>query len=253
MDFCFQDKHNLYLVLELVQGGEFFGLLRKTNVLKIPHARFFAAQIVLVFHFLHKNHIVYRDLKPENCLIGVDGYLKLTDFGFAKRLAKKPHRTYTLCGTPEYIAPEILRNQGHGFPVDWWALGILLFEMFCGSPPFEDDDAMKIYKKILVGAFTYPSGVKVPSRATSFISALLKQNPRQRLGSKEYGAMDVMGHEFFRGVSWNMILRRKVRAPYIPVVDGPNDPQHFEKYDEDTDSEEELSQSYLGDNIFEEF
>jgi len=252
LEACFKDQTRLYFALEFVQGGEFFSLLRKTGVLEMPHCAFYTSQIVLVFLFLHRNRIVYRDLKPENLLIGLDGYLKLTDFGFAKCLINRK-KTQTLCGTPEYIAPEILRNQGHGFPVDWWALGILLFEMFCGSPPFEDDDAMKIYKKILVGAFIYPSGVKVPSRATSFISALLKQNPRQRLGSKEYGAMDVMGHEFFRGVSWNMILRRKVRAPYIPVVDGPDDPQHFEKYDEDTDSEEELSQSYLGDNIFEEF
>jgi len=132
-------------------------------------------------------------------------------------------------------------------------MGILLFEMFCGSPPFEDDDAMKIYKKILEGAFKYPTEVKVPARAKAFINALLTQNPRQRLGSKEHGERDVMNHDFFRGVSWNMILRRKVRAPYIPNVEGPDDPQHFEKYDEDTDSEEELSQSLLDNPDFDEF
>ena len=115
----------------MVSGGEFFTLLRRTGTLKLPHAAFYASQIVLVFQFLHKNHIVYRDLKPENLLIGKDGYLRLTDFGFAKRL-EKPYRTWTLCGTPEYIAPEILLNRGHNFSVDWWALGILLFEMFTG-------------------------------------------------------------------------------------------------------------------------
>merc|ERR1719356_937930 len=171
LEAFFQDKFHLYLVLELVQGGEFFSLLRKTGVLQIPHAAFYASQIVLIFQFLHKNRIVYRDLKPENLLIGLDGYLKLTDFGFAKRLDGKK-KTQTLCGTPEYIAPEILRNQGHGFPVDWWALGILLFEMFCGNPPFEDDDAMKIYKKILTGQYIYPGDVNVPVRAKAFINAL---------------------------------------------------------------------------------
>merc|ERR1712048_758999 len=211
-----KDDTRLYFALEFV---------RKTGVLQMPHCAFYTSQIVLVFLFLHKNRIVYRDLKPENLLIGLDGYLKLTDFGFAKRLDGKK-KTQTLCGTPEYIAPEILRNQGHGFPVDWWALGILLFEMFCGNPPFEDDDAMKIYKKILEGQYVYPGDVNVPARAKAFINALLQQSPRERLGSQ--GAMDVMGHQFFRGVSWNMILRRKVRAPYVPVVDSPDDPQHFE-------------------------
>ncbi len=117
-------------MLEIVQGGEFFSLLRKAGTLDHPHAAYYSAQIVLVFQFLHKNMIVYRDLKPENLLIHSDGYLKLTDFGFAKRLEKT--RTWTLCGTPEYIAPEILLNRGHSFSVDWWALGILLFEMFTG-------------------------------------------------------------------------------------------------------------------------
>jgi len=238
LEACFKDETRLYFALEFVQGGEFFSLLRKTGVLQMPHCAFYTSQIVLVFLFLHKNRIVYRDLKPENLLIGLDGYLKLTDFGFAKRLDGKK-KTQTLCGTPEYIAPEILRNQGHGFPVDWWALGILLFEMFCGNPPFEDDDAMKIYKKILEGQYVYPGDVNVPARAKAFINALLQQSPRDRLGSQEYGAMDVMGHQFFRGVSWNMILRRKVRAPYVPVVDSPDDPQHFEKYDEDSDAEED--------------
>ncbi|ETO03720.1 hypothetical protein RFI_33682, partial [Reticulomyxa filosa] len=121
----------LYLVLELVSGGEFFTLLKNQVCLKMQHCVFYASQIVLVFQFLHRNKIVYRDLKPENLLIGSDGYLRVTDFGFAKRL-EKPYRTWTLCGTPEYIAPEILLNRGHSFSVDWWALGILLFEMFTG-------------------------------------------------------------------------------------------------------------------------
>merc|ERR1719359_1715840 len=119
IEASFQDPIFLYLVLELVLGGEFFSLLRKVGTLQFPHVVFYGAQIVLIFQFLHKNKIVYRDRKPENLLINKDGYLKLTDFGFAKRLDKHPRRTWTLCGTPEYIAPEILLNKGHSFPVDW--------------------------------------------------------------------------------------------------------------------------------------
>jgi protein kinase A len=224
--------------LELVQGGEFFSLLRKTGVLQIPHAAFYASQIVLIFQFLHKNKIVYRDLKPENLLIGRDGYLKLTDFGFAKRLDKNPPRTWTLCGTPEYIAPEILLNKGHSFSVDWWALGILLFEMFTGNPPFVDENPMRIYQKILDANVVYPPDLN--RKAQAFIAKLLTPNLSRRLGNLKGGAMDVMMDPFFNGVSWRQVLQKKVRAPYIPRVDNDHDTQHFDDdWPEDSDTENE--------------
>ncbi|ETO24942.1 hypothetical protein RFI_12207 [Reticulomyxa filosa] len=193
MEASFQDRCFLYLILELVSGGEFFSLLKNQMCLKMQHCVFYASQIVLVFQFLHRNKIVYRDLKPENLLIGADGYLRVTDFGFAKRL-EKPYRTWTLCGTPEYIAPEILLNRGHSFSVDWWALGILLFEMFTGAPPFNDENAMKIYQKILDGRVDYPPSL--PLRAKDFISKLLTKNLALRIGNQENGAVDVMKHLF---------------------------------------------------------
>lgn len=235
IETSFQTKIFLYLVLELVQGGEFFSLLRKTGTLQLPHAAFYSSQIVLIFQFLHKNKIVYRDLKPENLLINRDGYLKLTDFGFAKRLDKHPRRTWTLCGTPEYIAPEILLNKGHSFPVDWWALGILLYEMFTGNPPFVDDNPMRIYQKILDCRVDYPPDM--PARAKDFISKLLAPNVTSRLGNLANGALDVMKHPFFEGVNWRQVLERKVRAPYIPQVHSPWDTQHFDEYDSDSDNE----------------
>jgi serine/threonine protein kinase len=121
----------------------------------LRQTQFYGAQIVSIFEYLHSKDIVYRDLKPENIMIGDDGYLKMIDFGFAKVVTK---RTFTICGTPEYIAPEILLNQGHGKPVDWWTLGILVYEMLAGFPPFQDEDPMNIYRKIINTKPKYPDG-----------------------------------------------------------------------------------------------
>jgi serine/threonine protein kinase len=123
--------------------------------IKDYNCRFYGAQILCIFEYLHGKDIIYRDLKPENIMIGDDGYLKLIDFGFAKVVRK---RTYTICGTPEYIAPEILLNQGHSKPVDWWTLGILIYEMLAGFPPFQDEDPMNIYRKIINTKPRYPEG-----------------------------------------------------------------------------------------------
>ena len=245
LEATFQDKYFLYLVLELVSGGEFFTLLKRAGKLQLPHCAFYASQIVLVFQFLHHNRIVYRDLKPENLLIGVDGYLRLTDFGFAKRL-DKPYRTWTLCGTPEYIAPEILLNRGHSFSVDWWALGILLFEMFSGNPPFVDDNPMKIYQKILDGKIEWPMDPKkkehiIPKRAREFISRLLCKNLSQRLGNLENRAVDVMKHPFFEGVNWKKVLEKSIKkVPWKPEIKSTEEKEmtkHFDDYDENTDTE----------------
>jgi len=137
-----QDERFLYFVLEYVQGGELFTYLRNKGKLENEEAQLYAAQVVCMFEYQHSKNIIYRDLKPENILISADGYLKLTDFGFAKYC---DNRTYTLCGTPEYLAPEILLNKGHGKPVDWWTLGILIYEMLAGIDPFNDEDPMAIY------------------------------------------------------------------------------------------------------------
>lgn len=155
MDGFTQDNRYLYLVLEFVSGGELFTYLRGVGRFEPPQACFYAAQVCMMFEFLHSKNVIYRDLKPENLLIAVDGYMKLTDFGFAKIVEG---RTYTLCGTPEYLAPEILLNKGHGKAVDWWTLGVLLYEMIAGIDPFSDEDPMAIYQKILKGKIVFPKG-----------------------------------------------------------------------------------------------
>ena len=158
-DRCLADEKFVHLVLEYAPGGEFFTHLQKAGRLENDAARFYAAQVILIVEYLHQQGIVYRDLKPENLLLDTKGYFKLTDFGFAKKVAFK---TYTLCGTPEYVAPEMLLNKGHGQSVDWWGFGILLFEMLSGHTPFVADDPMDVYKQIL------ECRVRFPKCATNF-------------------------------------------------------------------------------------
>lgn len=148
----FKDETHLYLVLELVQGGEVFRLIREEKVFPNDVALFYTTEIICALEHLHKNNVAYRDLKPENLLINEDGHIKLTDFGFAKKIEDK---SYTLCGTPEYLAPEIILGQGHNWGVDWWALGVLIYEMLSGYPPFYDSTPFNIYKKIALGYFEF--------------------------------------------------------------------------------------------------
>ena len=140
----------MYLTFEYVQGGEIFRLLRTESFFPNDVALFYVTEIVLALHYLHSRGVAYRDLKPENLLIGGDGHLKITDFGFAKKIKD---RSFTLCGTPEYLAPEVILSSGHNHGVDWWALGVLLFEMLAGFPPFYDNNVYEIYRKITLGFY----------------------------------------------------------------------------------------------------
>jgi len=149
----FQDENSLFMLMEYIIGGELFSQLRKVGRFSNDTSRFYAAEIVLALEYLHSKNIVYRDLKPENLLIDKDGHMKITDFGFAKVVED---RTWTLCGTPEYLAPEIIQSKGHGKAVDWWALGILIYEMLAGYPPFYDENPFGIYQKILAGKIEFP-------------------------------------------------------------------------------------------------
>ncbi|KAK6641332.1 hypothetical protein RUM44_013041 [Polyplax serrata] len=154
LECYFTSSCNIFIVLPQITGGQFFRLLRKLKKLDENSAKFYAAQVVLAIEYLHYMGIVYRDLKPENMLLDTDGYLKLVDFGFSKHIGKST--TYTFCGTPEYIAPEILLSRGYSKSPDWWTLGILLYEMCNGTPPFTAKNELKLYEKILVGNINWP-------------------------------------------------------------------------------------------------
>ena len=222
---AFQDPKYLYMVLEYVCGGEFFSHLRKRTRFESSISRFYAAQVTLVFEYLHNLDIIYRDLKPENLLLDETGYLKITDFGFAKRVT---HKTYTLCGTPEYIAPEVLLNKGHGKGVDWWTLGILVYEMLVGRCPFYDDDPVGIYQQILKGEFRCPRWLD--RNAKSLIKHLLVADITRRYGCLKDGALDIKNHIWFHGMSFPDIEARKVTAPFMPQVASITDTSNFDNY-----------------------
>ena len=220
-----QDDRNLYLDLELINGGELFTYLRGVGQFPLEQEKFYICQIICIFDYLHNKDIIYRDLKPENILIHKSGYLKLTDFGFAKIVEG---RTYTLCGTPEYLAPEIILNKGHGKPVDWWTTGILLYEMIAGIDPFSDDDPMMVYQKILKGKIKFPSGFD--SNAKSIIKHLLDADLTKRYGNLKNGVKDITGHRFFKNFEWDKLLKKELTPPYVPNVKSQDDISNFSQY-----------------------
>jgi len=221
----FHDQQYIYMLLEYVVGGEFFTHLRKAGRFDNDASCFYASQIASIFEYCHGMNIVYRDLKPENVLINFDGYVKLTDFGFAKVIE---HRTYTLCGTPEYIAPEVLLNKGHGKPVDWWTLGILIYEMIVGYPPFVDEDPMGIYQKILSGKIVFPK--LFDKNAKGLVKKLLTADLGKRYGNLKNGVNDIKEHKWFRDLNWEDLLEKKIPAPFKPTVKGETDTSNFDDY-----------------------
>lgn len=203
----FQDDLNIYMLMSYVPGGELFTHLRRAGRFTPDVTRFYLATIILALKFLHSYNIVYRDLKPENLLLDSRGYLRLTDFGFAKRV---DDRTFTLCGTPEYLAPEIIQSEGHGKAADWWACGILCYEMLVGYPPFYDTNAPGLYEKILRGRIRWPIDIDPLSR--TIVRAFLHPDRSRRLGNLIGGPEDVLNHPWFRGVDWEALERREIRV-----------------------------------------
>ena len=226
------DPVYLYFILESVPGGELFSLLRGNGSFPLPQAKFYIAHVVTIFEYLHSKNIIYRDLKPENILITKTGYLKLTDFGFAKLLEEG--KTYTLCGTPEYLAPEIILNKGHGKPVDWWTMGVLLYEMLVGIDPFNDEDPMMTYQKIIKGKIFYPNNMD--KDAKSLIKHLLTTDTTKRFGCLKNGVKDIVNHRFFNDFDWRAFIFLKMEPPYIPNVKSAEDTSCFNTYP-DSDSE----------------
>ncbi|XP_036996232.2 cAMP-dependent protein kinase catalytic subunit PRKX isoform X3 [Artibeus jamaicensis] len=219
------DERFLYMLMEFVPGGELFSYLRNRGRFCNNAGLFYSAEIVCALEYLHSKEIVYRDLKPENILLDKDGHVKLTDFGFAKKLVDK---TWTLCGTPEYLAPEVIQSKGHGRAVDWWALGILIFEMLSGFPPFFDDNPFGIYQKILAGRIDFPRHLDF--NVKDLIRKLLVVDRTRRLGNMKNGADDVKRHRWFRTLDWEAVPQRKLKPPILPKVCGEGDTSNFEAY-----------------------
>jgi serine/threonine protein kinase len=179
----------------------------------VSQSKFYAAQIVVTFDYLHRKNIIFRDLKPENILINSDGYLKLTDFGFAKRVEGK---TYTICGTPGYMAPEMLLNKGHSKSADWWTLGVLLYEMVAGIDPFADEDILNIYKNIVKCEVVYPKDMD--SKVKSLVKHLLVDDISKRYGCMNKGVEDIYCHRLFRDLDWDLLKKKSISPEYLPDI-----------------------------------
>lgn len=209
-----KDSKRIYFLLEYVQGLSLYDVLRILNLLNTSDCRFYSACLVTILEHLHSNKIVYRDLKPENIMVDEDGYLKLLDFGTAKIVKD---RTFTVIGTPHYMAPEVILGKGYNYSVDLWSLGVMIYEFVCGMVPFGEnaqDEPYTIYKHIISGRLSYPKFIMSTCREKPIIETLLSNVPSMR-GSAE----KVKSHKWFNGIDWENLLSRKLRTPYIPLSD----------------------------------
>lgn len=225
----FQDAKNLFMVMDYIEGGELFSLLRKSQRFPNPVAKFYAAEVTLALEYLHFQNIIYRDLKPENILLDRNGHIKITDFGFAKEVETV---TWTLCGTPDYIAPEVIATKPYNKSVDWWSLGVLIFEMLAGYTPFYDTTPMKTYEKILVGKVSYPHFFH--GDVVDLLSKLLTADLTKRYGNLQNGSNDVKNHPWFSEVVWEKLLSKDIETPYEPpITAGIGDTSLFDRYPEE--------------------
>ncbi|KAK4041748.1 kinase-like domain-containing protein [Parachaetomium inaequale] len=258
---AFSDHDFLYILLDYVPGGELFTYLRKFRRFDEGMARFYAAEIVLILEHLHEQlgGIAYRDMKPENLLLDAEGHIKLVDFGFAKRLGNNesghPVETYTLCGTPEYLAPEVIHNKGHTTAVDWWALGILIYEFLTGYPPFWHQNPIEIYKQIVEKPVVFPQDPPISDAAKDIIRQFCTVDRSRRLGNISGGAAKVKAHPFFAGVNWDAVYQKRHRGPIIPPVRYPGDAQCFDIYPEEDATKDEYTDELAGryDEYFKDF
>uniref|UniRef100_I3IV25 cGMP-dependent protein kinase n=1 Tax=Oreochromis niloticus TaxID=8128 RepID=I3IV25_ORENI len=227
----FKDSKYLYMLMEACLGGELWTILRDRGSFEDSTTRFYTACVVEAFAYLHSKGIIYRDLKPENLILDHRGYAKLVDFGFAKKIGFGK-KTWTFCGTPEYVAPEIILNKGHDISADYWSLGILMFELLTGSPPFSGPDPMKTYNIILRGIDMIEFPKKITKNAANLIKKLCRDNPSERLGNLKNGVKDIQKHKWFEGFNWEGLKKGTLTPPIIPnVIDTSN----FDSFPEDNE------------------
>ncbi|XP_018915729.1 cGMP-dependent protein kinase, isozyme 2 forms cD4/T1/T3A/T3B isoform X3 [Bemisia tabaci] len=230
----FKDAKYLYMLMESCLGGELWSILRDRGHFDDETTRFYTACVVEAFDYLHSRNIIYRDLKPENLLLNNVGYVKLVDFGFAKKL-QPGRKTWTFCGTPEYVAPEVILNKGHDISADYWSLGVLMFELLTGTPPFTGADVMKTYNIILKGINAIEFPRTITRNATALIKKLCRDNPAERLGYQKDGISDIQKHKWFDGFNWEGLRNRSLRPPITPMVRHVTDTSNFDDYPPDPD------------------
>ncbi|KAI9342288.1 kinase-like domain-containing protein, partial [Obelidium mucronatum] len=206
----FQDTHYLYMIIEYIDGGDLFSYLRKVQKFGEDDGRFYTCEILIALQYLHSHSIVYRDLKPENILLDTTGHVKLADFGFAKVIT---NTTNSFCGTPDYIAREIVRNRAYTKDVDWWSFGVLIFELVSGKTPFGDDSSEQIYENITEMKIKWHPAIKGPCK--DIIKRLLEPDPTKRLGTLGDGD-EIRAQPFYAKINWQKVEERKMNPPFLP-------------------------------------
>ncbi|NWS41980.1 KGP2 kinase, partial [Probosciger aterrimus] len=225
----FKDSKYVYMLLEACLGGELWSLLRDRGSFDEATTKFCVGCVTEAFDYLHHVGIIYRDLKPENLILDAEGYIKLVDFGFAKKIGSG-QKTWTFCGTPEYVAPEVILSKGHDFSVDFWSLGILVYELLTGSPPFSGADQMMTYNLILKGIEKLDFPKVITRRPEDLIRRLCRQNPTERLGNLRNGINDIKKHRWLSGFNWDGLKVRKLISPLKRELSGPTDYSYFDSY-----------------------
>lgn len=225
LHYSFQTGSKLYFVLDYVNGGELFFHLQRERYFPEARARFYAAEIASAIGYLHSLQIIYRDLKPENILLDSKGHVVLTDFGLCKEGIDPTGTTSTFCGTPEYLAPEVLRKQEYDNSVDWWCLGAVLYEMMYGLPPFYSRDTAEMYDNILHKPLRLRTNISASAR--SILEGTLQKERTKRLGGKD-DFEEIRSHAFFRTIDWTMLYEKRIDPPYNPNVSGQLDLKHFD-------------------------
>uniref|UniRef100_A0A3P8NPP0 protein kinase C n=1 Tax=Astatotilapia calliptera TaxID=8154 RepID=A0A3P8NPP0_ASTCA len=223
---CFQTPEHVCFVMEYTAGGDLMMHIH-TDVFTEPRAVFYAACVVLGLQFLHDHKIVYRDLKLDNLLLDTDGYVKIADFGLCKEGMGFGDRTSTFCGTPEFLAPEVLTDTSYTRAVDWWGLGVLIYEMLVGESPFPGDDEEEVFDSIVNDEVRYPRFLS--TEAIGIMRRLLRRNPERRLGSGEKDAEEVKKQPFFRSMDWEALLQKKLPPPFVPSIGGKEDVSNFDE------------------------
>ncbi|EGC37997.1 hypothetical protein DICPUDRAFT_149347 [Dictyostelium purpureum] len=226
LKYSFQTQDSLCMVLDYIGGGELFYHISERETFSEETARFYISQIMLAIGFLHEHGVIYRDLKLENLLMDLDGNICLVDLGLCKEDVKEGQYCFTMCGSPEYVAPEIITGTGYSRSVDWWALGTLFYEMIAGLPPFYSEDPHEMSKLILSSPLKFPPNIS--KNAASLISLLLNRDPTKRLGSGESDVEEIKAHPFFKSMNWSKLLNKEVDPPFKPHLIGPLDLSYFD-------------------------
>ncbi|KAI1309116.1 RAC serine/threonine-protein kinase [Halotydeus destructor] len=227
LKYSFQTSDRLCFVMEYVNGGELFFHLSRERIFTEDRTRFYGAEILLALDYLHSQGIIYRDLKLENLLLDREGHVKIADFGLCKEEIRYGSTTRTFCGTPEYLAPEVLEDTDYGRAVDWWGLGVVMYEMMCGRLPFYNRDHDVLFELILVEEVRFPRTLS--PEAKFLLSGLLVKDPRNRLGGGLDDAKEIMVHPFFGPINWQELLERKLEPPFKPQVTSDTDTRYFDQ------------------------